>query len=562
MPQTLLGIDIGTYSIKIAEIERTFSTFEFVNFYERKIQYNELLKPEESIAVTLQGMVDDFALRWDQVFLGYPGQKTSSRILTLPFGNLRKIDQTLDFELEGFVPFDLDTMVVDYYVLNATKESSDVMVFYTLRDDFVNWLSLIQNCRIDPKIVTIESTEFLNLVCLGMVPPESPYIILDIGHVKTNLLLCTGKKLSFYRSFSMGGFHLTQAIQNKLQVPFEEAERLKVEMGSLSSDEEKEALDDLSRQVSQALELAFEDWLVQVRQVIFAFRGRDKQPVEGIYLCGGTSRLPGLDRFLSQKLKQNVTYIDAATFPFTHLSKVASHRSVMPQGLALGLRGLAARGMPDLNLRQGEFVYKGDVEKLGGTFKHLGVALGIIFLLSLGYFGVKYYVLSREVAALNEQVTKMVSEGLKEASSEKRSSAAVALKLIKTKITNLERRQSALSEIKGALVVDILKDISQKVPARKEMVLDVEEFSIKGNKVNVKGVTDSFISVDKIKTALELSNYLEGVTPGSTRKGIKEDEYKFEMTMDLEMEKTAKSKTPEKKGKAKRQKDKGQRGGL
>ena len=102
MPQTIVGIDIGTYSVKVAQIERSFKSFEFVNFFERKIQYNELLKPEESISVTLQGMIDDFGIKWDQAICGYPGQKVSSRVVTLPFGSLKKIDQTLEFELEAF----------------------------------------------------------------------------------------------------------------------------------------------------------------------------------------------------------------------------------------------------------------------------------------------------------------------------------------------------------------------------------------------------------------------------------------------------------------------------
>src|SRR3989338_8383808 len=156
MPQNVIGIDIGSYSIKIAELERTFQKYEFVNFFERKVQFNELLKPEESITVTLQGMLDDFGLKLDQVICGYPGHKVSSRLVTLPFGNLKKIDQTIEFELENYVPFDLETLVIDYHVLSATKEQSEILVFYTLKDEFSKYLNLLQNCKVDPKIITAQ----------------------------------------------------------------------------------------------------------------------------------------------------------------------------------------------------------------------------------------------------------------------------------------------------------------------------------------------------------------------------------------------------------------------
>src|SRR3989344_1079121 len=218
MPQNVIGIDIGSYSIKIAELERTFQKYEFVNFFERKVQFNELLKPEESITVTLQGMLDDFGLKWDQVICGYPGHKVSSRLVTLPFGNLKKIDQTIEFELENYVPFDLETLVIDYHVLSATKEQSEILVFYTLKDEFSKYLNLLQNCKVDPKIITAEGVELLNLVVSGMVPPESPYAILDLGHTKTNLTLRRGKKLQSVRSISIGGQQFTEAIQKNLKM--------------------------------------------------------------------------------------------------------------------------------------------------------------------------------------------------------------------------------------------------------------------------------------------------------------------------------------------------------
>lgn len=549
MPQTILGIDVGSFSIKIAEVERSFNTYELVRFYERKIQYNELLKPEESIAVTLQGMIDDFGLRWDQIICGYPGQKISSRLLTLPFGNLRKIDQTIEFELEGFIPFDLENLVIDYHLLSTTKESSDVLVFYTLKEDFANWLKLFQSSQMDPKVITVEASEFLNLVYLGMVPPENPYVIIDIGHSKTNVTLCKGKVLHFVRSIPFGGKNITERIRKKLDLPFEEAERLKIEVGSLPLEGSEESYDHLSGQVSAAMKEAIQEWLLSLKQVLFAYKEQESEPLGGVYLCGGSSRIPNLDRTLSVHLKQNVTHIDPTSFHFTHLGPVSSHRATMAQGLALALRGVAARKMPSLNLRQGEFAYKGDMEQLGGTLRHVGIALGLILLMGLTYFGIDYFVLSKQVSQFNEQITKMVRDSLGEDAPKTLSSPGSALKLIKSKKSSSEKRVQDILGIEGVSVLQILKDISQKVPGREDIRLDIEELSLKGDRVSLKGIADSFIAVDKIKAALEDSVYLAGVTPGSTRKGVSEDEYKFEMTMDLEV--AGKAKKPKKKEKAK-----------
>ena len=91
MPQKIIGIDVGTYSVKVAEVERSFKSFNFINFYERRIQYNELLSPEESVAIALQGILDDNEVVWEIACAGMPGQRVSSRLLTFPFGSTKKI---------------------------------------------------------------------------------------------------------------------------------------------------------------------------------------------------------------------------------------------------------------------------------------------------------------------------------------------------------------------------------------------------------------------------------------------------------------------------------------
>ena len=532
MTQKIIGIDIGTYSVKIACLERNFKSFDFVRFFERKIQYNELLKPEESMSLALQGLMEDSGISGDTVICGYPGQKTASRVLTFPFGGLKKIDQSIEFELENYIPFDLKESVIDYHVVASSKETSDVLALYSLKSQFVKWMELLKNSKLDPKIVAAEGVELLNLMVLGMVPPETPYAIVDIGHSKTNITLCKGKKLLFSRSVLFGGKYITESIQKALNVSVEEAEKIKIEMAQIHTGENAETLDELSRQVSEAVAKAMEELLLNLRQVIFSFQDKEGESIGGIYLTGGTSRLPGIDRLISIRLKQNVTHIDCTEFHFTKLEASQSHRSVMTQALALALRGFAAAGMPDVNFRRGEFVFKGDVTKLGGDLRHLGVALGLVVLVGLGQFGVRYVLMNQKVNALNQEIATMAKQVLPNAAANALSTPAAALTLLKSKQTEIKDR---LAKLKGELnftSLGVLKEISGKFPARGEVQIDIEDLNILTDRVRMSGRADSFVTVDKIKSALESSSLFKNVTTGNVRKGVK-DEVKFDVSMEL-----------------------------
>ena len=200
----------------------------------------------------------------------------------------------------------------------------------------------------------------------------------------------------FPLSITIAGESFTENIAKKLGVSKEEAERMKIEMGNLPKDEEEKSFDDISKQVSLAMQETMTQLTVRLKQVLFGYRNKDGESVGGIYLCGGSSRIPGLDYFLSDQLKLNITFIDPTTFHFYRCAETKSHRSIMPQALAIALRSVAGSKMPQVNFRRGKYAFTGDIEKIGGTIRHAITAGGIIFLMACSYFGVKYYFLSKQ----------------------------------------------------------------------------------------------------------------------------------------------------------------------
>ena len=64
------------------------------------------------------------------------------------------------------------------------------------------------------------------------------------------------------------------------------------------------------------------------------------------------------------------------------------------------------------------------------------------------------------------------------------------------------------------------------------MKLDIENLSVMKDRIRLDGRADSFVTVDKVKAALESSSMFEKVTTGDVRKGVK-DEVKFNVSMEL-----------------------------
>lgn len=531
MPHRIIGIDVGSYSVKVALIDRSFKSFAFTEFYERRIQYNELLSPEESIAIAIQGLIDDHNLAWDIACVGFPSQRVTSRLLTFPFGSAKKIDQTVQYEIETYIPFSVDDVVVDYVVVWNTKDASRVMVIYVQKKDVVRELTMLGTVGVDPRFVCIEGVDQVGLVNLGMVPPEGAYAIIDAGHEKCTVTICHGKRLGYMRAISLGGRALTEAIAVRLSVPIDEAERMKIEMGHLPLPGEEGAADDLTREVCVAIQGVMDEFLLHLRQTFFTYHETEDIPVEGIYLCGGTSRLPGFDRYLSDALKLNVTYLNCSDFHFTRLDRADAHRHVIPQALSLALRGAAGGGV-DVNLRSGEFAFKGDVEQFGGSLRRVGIVLGLVVFLALINFSAKYYSVKRQIDSMRGDVAALIKQAIPGTPARAVSTPKAAIALIRSRETDVGDRIAQLRAVIANSPLDVLREISAALPLRSEFKLEVTELSITGDRATMSGIVDDFKAVDTVKAAFEKSGDFTNVTTGDVVKGVK-GEVKFKLAMEI-----------------------------
>lgn len=530
MPQRIIGIDIGNYSVKVAVIDRSFKSFAFTEFFERRIQYNELLTPEESVSIAIQGLIDDHNLSWDIAAVNFPSNRVTTRLLTFPFGATKKIDQTIQFEIESYIPFSMEDVLLDYIVVRRTKDSSRVMVVYVQKKEVAKELAMLASVSVDPRFLCIEGIELAELVNLGMVPPEGAFAIIDFGHEKSTVTICHGKSLGYIRAISLAGKAITASIAERLNVPVEEAERIKIEMGRLSLAGEEEMVDEITRGTTAAIRTVMDEFLLHLKQTFFAFRETEGIPVEGIYLCGGTSRIPGLERYISDALKLNVTFLNCADFHFTRMDRADAHRHVVPQALGLAVRGAAGGGL-DVNLRQDEFAYKGDVEELGGSVRRIGIVIGLIIFLSLISFTSKYYSVKRQIDKMHGDIVALVRQALPGTPVRAMNTPKTAMSLIKSKENEVGEKMTQLKGMMGISPMDILKEVSTVLPPRAEFKVDIAELNIVGDRITMSGSVGDFKTVDAFKQVLEKSSMFANITTGDVNKGVK-GEVKFKLSMD------------------------------
>lgn len=530
MPQKILGIDIGSYSIKVAEFERSLRHFSLVGFFEQPIGISEALGPEASTTQALARLFEEYNLAPDQVYTALPGQMSSIRVIDLPFGDFKKVDATIEFEMEGYLPFALDEVLIDYQFLEASKTRSTVLAGYARKSEFVKFMNIFSGADLDPRFVGCEPVEMASVMKLGGIEQEGAYAVVDIGHEKTNVAVFSGSQLQYARTILAGGRDLTQAIADSMNIPPAEAERMKVEMGQVGP--EIEGADQTTRALSEAMKGPLQELLLQLKQTFMAFRDRKGEVVQALLLCGGTSRLMGIDQYLSSELRKNVSFLDCLDFPFNQLADSAWCRPVAATAVALAYRGVIGAGMRDIQFRRGEFAYRGEAKNLAGIAKQVVVLLGIASVFAVGSFVFSYATLKRKVSGQMGQIASIAQEAMPDVPKKNLSSPNAILSALTGRISEAEEKKKKVEDEVNLSVLDILKEFSAMLPDRNTLKLDVDDMTIAAKKIRVKGRTDSFPSVSQIKESLSKSKMFKNVTTENVKKGIR-DEIRFDLSLEV-----------------------------
>ena len=272
--QKIIGLDIGSYSVKAVEILNHFKSYEISNFYEKVIPSFDTLPKEQIIPSCMEQLFEENSIEADRIIAAMSGQYISSRIIPFNFSDANKIEAAVYAEIEDAVPFNLDEMILDHQVLGSMGKKTMALVVLTRKVFIQNFLQLLQSIKIDPKLVDIDSLSFYNLSPYIQMEEGHCYGIIDVGHEKTSVCIVQDGVLKMFRSINLGGRYITNFIARDFEISFNEAQRLKHEVSqillkdnnaNLSGDELRvakrttEAVGAIGRELGRTL-YAFKTW--------------------------------------------------------------------------------------------------------------------------------------------------------------------------------------------------------------------------------------------------------------------------------------------------------------
>ena len=312
----LVGVDITATSVKMVEITRQQGLFHLKNYeiepLERGQVVDKAIVDTEAVGEAIKRLLRNHSFGTKNAATAVSGAAVISKVIDMDT-NMSDIEREAQIRLDAdqYIPYPLSEVNIDFEVLGeslSNPNQSRVLLVASRSENVDQRVDALSFGGLDAKVVDVESHAIeraFQLIVDSLTGQPVNVALVDIGHTQTTLYIAKDGEFIYSREQLFGGSQLTESIQNRYGLTYEEATFNKRNM-TLPDDYQSEVL------------MPFLDAIVQqiTRSLQFYFSSSQSHHVDHIVLCGGSASIPGLMSMVEQKLGSRTSIAN----PFSNMT--------------------------------------------------------------------------------------------------------------------------------------------------------------------------------------------------------------------------------------------------
>jgi type IV pilus assembly protein PilM len=347
-PKSLVGLDIGSSAVKAVELKPAGKGYKVTAFGTEPVTPDSIVDGAiidgAAVADAIRRLFETCRIQTKDVAASLSGNAVIVKKITLPAMTDAELAESIYWEAEQYIPFDIQDVNLDYQILGPAdaggQNMMDVLLVAAKKEKIADYTGVIAQAGRTAVVVDVDAFALQNAFEINYgIEPAQVVVLLNAGASAININILQGDQSVFTRDVSIGGNAYTDALQKELHLTFDQADQLK--RGGAAGDVTFEDARPVLRAVT-------ENVVLEIQKTFDFFKATaSSDRIDLIVVSGGAAGAEGLVEMLGERFDAPVELFDPfrkVAFDSRRLGgDTAGDRAAAAVAVGLALRKAADR---------------------------------------------------------------------------------------------------------------------------------------------------------------------------------------------------------------------------
>jgi type IV pilus assembly protein PilM len=312
--KSVLGIDIGTSSIKVVQLKRdrgrvvleTYGAIALGPYAGVEIGRATSL-PADKISEALKDVIREANVTTADAAISIPYASSLISIVKLPKAVEKQLAQVVPIEARKYIPVPINEVMLDWFVVsggshsNAEVDKIEVLLVAIHNDTITKFKNISNEAALQSGFFEIE---VFSAVRASLEHGLAPVAVVDMGAATTKFYVVERGLIRESHIINRGAQDLTLAASHALNITVAQAEERKRKIGLMQNAPPEYA------PAVQSFELTLAPLVSEISRTITGYEQRSNQTLSGLVLTGGGAALKGLLEYMQPKIQTELRLAD------------------------------------------------------------------------------------------------------------------------------------------------------------------------------------------------------------------------------------------------------------
>jgi type IV pilus assembly protein PilM len=314
---SIIGLDIGSTSIKLAQIGKTSGGLKVLKLAVQQTPSlavkDGTIVDQATVAQEIKDLIKKHNISLKQVVSAVSGQPIVIRTITMPVMTQKELDNSIRYEAERYIPYSVAEANISGHILRnqlpGDDKNMEVLLMAAPKEMINNHQETIIQSGLQVEAIELEPVALPRIMGLTSKTEELRQTIslINIGAGSTSITIVKDGVLRNSRTIAIGGNSFTKAIAQGMNLSFEDAEKLKKEKASVRIEKDATPVAPTVMRLFNTMLPVLIELVTEIQRSFDFYRSRYRgESVDLIYLSGGTAKFKNLDRYLGGELGVHV----------------------------------------------------------------------------------------------------------------------------------------------------------------------------------------------------------------------------------------------------------------